>query len=103
MKTIQAAFVLASALALAGLVTSCRTASSEVRSAVTCDQCRTVWVQRPVQVGGYGKTGSVHALTSSKVMQCPYCESAVATFFKSGQLKHHCSHCGGALVHCTAH
>lgn len=102
MKTIQATFLLASALALAGLVTSCQTASADAKSAVTCDKCRTVWVERPVQVGGYGKTGSFYALTSARVMQCPDCESAVATFFKSGQLKHRCSHCGGALVHCTA-
>ena len=99
MKTL----LLTTMLGLAALLTSCQTASTDVTSAVTCDKCKTVWVKRPVQVGPMGKTSGFTMLKSEASMSCPDCESAVATFFKTGSLKHSCSHCGGALNHCTTH
>lgn len=103
MKTLTKTLLLAAVLGLAGFMTSCQSASADASSAVTCDKCKTVWVKRPVQVGGYGKSSSFYALQDAKIMTCPDCESAVVTFFKTGSLKHHCSACGGTMTHCTKH
>lgn len=103
MKTFTQTFILAGAIALAGFMTSCQSSSADAKSAVTCDKCKTVWVKRPEQLGASGKTSSFYVLKSAKTMSCPDCEPAVATFFKTGNLKHHCSHCGGTLTHCEAH
>lgn len=103
MKTLMKTMLLVGALGLTGLMTSCQTAPADASSAVTCDKCKTVWVQRPQQVGASGKSSSFYVLKDVKTMSCPECESAAATFFKTGSLKHHCSHCGGALVHCASH
>lgn len=86
-------------------MTSCRsTATADASSAVTCDKCKTVWVKRPVpQIGSSGKGGGYYALKDTRTMVCPDCESAVATFFKTGSLKHSCSHCGGTMTHCVTH
>lgn len=70
--------------------------------AVMCDKCKTVWVKRPQQTGISNKGGMI-SYRDEKVMQCPDCENAVVTFFKTGSLKHHCSHCGGTMNHCTTH
>lgn len=102
MKTLTKTLLLAGVLGLASLMTSCQSASADASSAVTCDKCKTVWVKRPEQVGPTGKS-NFYVLKDTKTMACPDCESAVATFFKTGSLKHSCSHCGGALVHCTSH
>lgn len=103
MKTVNRTLLAAAALGLAMIVSSCQTATRDATSAVSCDKCKTVWVQRPVQVGPGGKTSGYYALKSVQAMDCPDCESAVATFFKTGSLKHSCSHCGGAMNHCTGH
>jgi ribosomal protein S27E len=102
MKTMTKTLLLAGTIGFASLMTSCQSASTDAKSAVTCDKCKTVWVQRPQQVGPTGK-GSFYVLKDAKAMACPDCESAVATFFKTGQFQHRCSHCGGALAHCTTH
>ena len=103
MKTLTKTLLLTGILGLAGLMTSCQTAPADATSAVTCDKCKTVWVKRPVQVGPTGKGGGFYVLKDTQTMACPECESAVVTFFKTGSLKHHCSHCGGTMVHCTSH
>jgi len=105
MKTLTKTLFLTGILGLASLMTSCQTASAsgDATSAVTCDKCKTVWVKRPQQVGPTGKGGAYYVLKDTKSMECPDCESAVATFFKTGSLKHSCSHCGGALTHCEGH
>ncbi len=102
MKTLTKTLILAGTISLASLMTSCQSASADATSAVTCDKCKTVWVKRPQQVGPTGK-GNFYVLKDVKTMACPDCESAVATFFKTGSLKHSCSHCGGAMTHCTSH
>lgn len=93
-------------LALVALpMVACKTTStSDSGSAVTCDKCKTVWVSRPEQIGLGTKGGPAYTTYRNvKFMQCPECESAIATFFKTGSLKHHCDHCGGNLTHCEAH
>jgi hypothetical protein len=102
MKTLTKTLLLTGILTLAGFMTSCETASGGPISAVTCDKCKTVWVKRPAP-NASGKMAAYTTLRSEKSMDCPDCESAVATFFKTGSLKHSCSHCGGALTHCESH
>jgi hypothetical protein len=99
--------IIARILALAAVLplVACQTtqSTSSVTSAVMCDKCQTVWVKRPETVGPPGKGGSYVALRTRGTMTCPDCQSAVVTFFKTGQLKHSCSHCGGTISHCEAH
>lgn len=93
-------------LALAALLlVACQTTStSGSGSAIMCGKCKTVWVSRPVSFGVATKGGPAYvAYRNVKTMECPECESAVTTFFKTGSLKHHCAHCGGELTHCTTH
>jgi ribosomal protein S27E len=91
------------ALGITALLSACQTAPpASPANAVTCDKCKMVWVEHSYNTG-YAKHPGVYIPVKSKVMQCPDCESAVVTFFKTGQLKHHCSHCGGTLTHCTYH
>lgn len=82
---------------------SCQTSPPDVQSAVMCDKCKIVWVERPAQMGTSGKTSGYYPLQSGKTMVCTDCETVVAAFFKTGLLKHHCSHCGGTLNHCARH
>lgn len=103
MKLLKKAVLLAGLPGLAGLMASCQTTPADVTSAVTCDKCKTVWVQRPVQVGGSSGKGGYYALRATKTMVCPDCESNIATFVRTGSLKHACSHCGGTMNHCTVH
>ncbi len=106
MNTILKTLLLTGVFAIASLMTSCQTSSGSTAaptSALTCDKCKTVWVKTPQQVGVAGKNSSYTVLKSTKSMDCPDCESAVATFFKTGSLKHHCRHCDGTLAHCEAH
>ncbi len=72
-------------------------------NAVMCAKCKTVWVSRPVTAGvGKGGPGIV-IYREEKAMKCDDCESAVATFFKTGKLNHECKACGSELTHCKAH
>lgn len=83
---------------------ACQTTTSGPGKAVMCDKCKTVWVSQPVPIGGGTKTSPGYVTYRDvKSMECPECDSAVATFFKTGELKHRCSHCGGTLTHCEAH
>ena len=102
MKTLTQTLLLAGIFGLASLMTSCQSTSASPTSAVTCSKCKTVWVKTPQQAGG-GKIGGYTVLKNTKSMVCPDCESAVATFFKTGSLKHHCNSCGDTLTHCEAH
>lgn len=63
--------------------------------AVVCSKCKMVWVERYDMNDPYMMT-----LVSEEVMQCPDCESAVATFFRTGKFEHSCATCGDALWHC---
>ena len=89
---------------VAAAITSCQTTSSDQTSgpAVMCDKCQTVWVKRAQNIGTSNKGGTT-IYRNEKVMQCPDCENAIVTFFKTGELKHRCTHCGGTMTHCTQH
>jgi ribosomal protein S27E len=90
-------------LGVTSLLGACQTAPPvPPANAVTCDKCKMVWVEHSSNAG-YAKHPGAYIPVKSKVMVCPDCESAVVTFFKTGQLRHHCSHCGGTLTHCTYH
>ncbi len=90
-------------LALIALpMVACQTTASAPGQAVMCDKCKTVWVSRPMPAGSKVNPGYL-AYRDVKSMECPECESAVATFFKTGSLQHRCTHCGGALAHCESH
>ncbi|MEI6375843.1 MAG: hypothetical protein WCO97_01460, partial [bacterium] len=95
--------VLTGSLGAAVLLSACQTAPTQHHpiNAVTCSKCRTIWVQEPV--AGAKPGAGYYTLQNKPVMTCPQCESAVVTFFKTGQLKHHCSICGGTLNHCASH
>lgn len=97
MKTL----ILTSILGLAAMLTSCQTSAGGPESAVTCDKCRTVYFKAPASTTPGGK-GMVTLRDASR-MDCPDCESAAANFFKTGSLKHKCSHCEGSLSHCAKH
>lgn len=83
---------------------ACQTTARGPGKAVMCDKCKTVWVSQATPVGGGTKAGPGFVVYRDvKSMECPECENAVVTFFKTGQLKHRCSHCGGTLSHCESH
>ena len=94
---------LVGSLSFVAVLPSCQTTGATAGTdAVMCSKCKTVWVKAPVRAGAPGKGG--HTIyRDTKTMTCPECESAVVTFFKTGSLKHNCSHCGGAMTHCTKH
>lgn len=75
----------------------------EADSVVMCSKCQTVWVNRPVSVGGSSGKGGTTVYRKEKAMKCADCENAVVTFFKTGKLQHECKACGSELVHCKAH
>ena len=91
-------------LGVALLMSACQTAPTPMHptSAVTCNKCRTVWIEQPANHGVKPGVG-YYPLRSVPMMTCPECESAVATFFRTGQLRHHCKACGGTLGHCADH
>ena len=93
---------LATALCLTSLMTACQTAPHQTTSGVTCSKCQTVWVKSPQPpAAGVTKPGATYyMLKDVKTMICPDCSSAVMNFFKTGKLKHACSHCGGTLTTC---
>ncbi len=95
--------LLIGALGVTSLLSACQTApTAPPANAVSCSKCKIVWVEHFYNTG-YAKHPGAYVPVKSKVMVCPDCESAVVTFFKTGQLKHHCAHCGGTLNHCTYH
>jgi ribosomal protein S27E len=95
--------LLSGALGIATLMTACQTAPpTPLASAVTCNKCKMVWVEH-ANNPGYAKNPGAYVPVKRKVMVCPDCESSIVTFFKTGKLKHSCTHCGGTLTHCTYH
>lgn len=71
----------------------------EKDQAVMCSKCETVWVRRADRIGSKGPV----VYRKEKQMECPDCQSAIVTFFKTGKLEHTCKTCGGALNHCSVH
>ena len=65
--------------------------------ALICVKCETVWVERVDLNEPYV------TFRPEKTTVCPDCESAIATFFKTGRLEHTCGTCGGQIKHCEVH
>jgi hypothetical protein len=70
--------------------------------AAHCDKCKVTWVKKPYTMGSPAK-GAVTGYRETQQMECPECRGAVANFFASGKLEHHCNACGGNLVACEGH
>ena len=103
MKLKMRLLILVGSLGLVAVLPSCQTTGATAGTdAVMCGKCKTVWVKTPVQAGAPGR-GAFTVFRDTKTMTCPECEAAVVTFFKTGSLKHSCSHCGTGLTHCTKH
>ncbi len=79
-------------------LTSCQS-MNQPKEAVSCSKCKTVWIKQAYP----DSSGKRLVLKDTTAMSCTECENAVATFFKTGKLKHKCSHCGDTLIHCTSH
>ena len=95
MKSIQPVLCcLASLIAVSGCGSSPRAATGESRG-VVCPECEIVWVETYDMNDPYMMT-----LVSEEAMRCPDCESAVERFFRTGELRHHCSTCEGTLWYC---
>ena len=92
-----------------GLITGCASPSQTapqrgpVLSAITCDKCRSVWIQHAERSSTFRGAAGPYVLRTENRMVCPDCESAAETFFRTGALKHRCAHCGGTMSHCTEH
>ena len=93
--------IAAAAIAAVSLSSCQSTISVGAESVVMCDKCKTVWVRTPATANITGKPATV--FRDHQVMECPDCEKAYVTFMRTGSLKHHCSHCGGTMSHCTTH
>lgn len=89
-----------SILALTMVAFNAPAADTPAHGAVTCDKCKTVWVQVPVTSPA---TKGLTIYRDAKKMECDDCQSAVVTFFKTGKLQHECKKCGGELTHCEEH
>lgn len=66
--------------------------------AVMCDKCKIVMVKVPSPASSKNPIIIYH---DTKTMECPDCKSAMENFFKTGKLKHTCSHCGGTMTVCV--
>lgn len=97
LKNLKLLFIAIAASATGLALTGCQTTAGEShRKAVACEKCKTVWVPGagPSKFAGYSTTTR---------MSCPDCVSAVENYINTGDLKHTCASCGGALKHCTKH
>jgi hypothetical protein len=65
--------------------------------AVMCDKCKFVIIKYPIHSGLRGQNIMYQ---DRKTMVCPDCVSAIENFFKTGKLKHTCTHCGGTMTVC---
>ena len=106
MKLHMRLLILAGSLGLVTALPSCQSTESSRTTAgseaVMCDKCKTVWVKQAENLGAPGQFRTT-VYRDSKKMTCPDCELAIANFWKTGQMKHNCAHCGGTLAHCTQH
>ena len=93
-------------LGLITLVPSCQststTSSTAGTDAIMCDKCKTVWVRKPETIGSPGRFQTI-VYRDSKTMTCQECQLTADNFWKTGSMKHSCTHCGGSLTHCTQH
>jgi len=89
--------LLAVGLSVSGMLfTSCTTVHTGhptvAANAIMCDKCKTTWVTK-AEAGG-----RITRYTRQKAMVCPDCISAVENWARTGNLKHHCAHCGGTMT-----
>ena len=106
MKMHTRLLLLAGSLGLITLMPSCQSTTATATTgseAVMCDKCKTVWVMnKPTALGAPGRMQTT-IYRDSKTMSCPDCQLAADNYWKTGSMKHTCSHCGGTLTHCTQH
>lgn len=62
---------------------------------VVCPKCEMVWIETLDMNDPYMTT-----MISEEVMRCPDCESAIAHFFRTGELRHYCDSCEATLWYC---
>ena len=72
-------------------------AAPPTSGAVMGDQCKMVMVKVPNPTTAKNPTITYH---NAQTMVCPDCVSAMENFFKTGRLKHTCTHCGGTMTVC---
>lgn len=65
--------------------------------AVMCDKCKMIMVKVAAPTSPKNPT---LVYRDMKTMECPDCHSAMENFFKTGKLKHTCTHCGGTMTIC---
>ena len=106
MKLKKRIAIILSSLGLITLLPSCQSTGSANSTAgteaVMCDKCKTVWISKPATIGSPGRMQTT-ILRNSKTMTCPDCQLVMDNYWKTGSMKHTCSHCGGTLTHCTQH
>jgi hypothetical protein len=103
-QSVKVAILALVALPLVALQTAAAADTEpEGDNAIMCDKCKTVWVTRPATSPASKGGAPYTSYRKVKTMECKDCESAVATFFKTGKLQHECKACGSELTHCKAH
>jgi hypothetical protein len=91
------------ALPLVALEIAAADRAPDADCAIMCDKCKTVWVSRPAVTTPGSKGGAGYTIyRKEKTMECKECESAVATFFKTGKLQEECKTCGSTMTKCEA-
>lgn len=84
-------------LMLCAMLPSLAHSAPPASGAVMCDKCKMVVVKVANPTSAKNPTITYR---DASVMTCPYCQSAMENFFKTGKLKHTCSHCGGTMTVC---
>ena len=105
MKLKTRLLIIAGSLGLFTVLPSCQSTGTAATAsdAVMCDKCKTVWVMnKPTTLGSPGRMQTT-IYRDTKTMTCPDCQLAADNFWKTGSMKHTCTHCGGNLTHCTQH
>lgn len=98
MKTTNRSKLIIGVLSLIALATPYLNAAPVSDGAVMCDKCKVVMVKTVIPGTQKAPTVTYH---NTSTMVCPDCTSAMENFFKTGKLKHTCSHCGGTMTQCV--
>ena len=100
LKSKCAALATASLIVLTGCTAISPQAGTTQMTGIACNKCESVWLPRAGTGGKPGRGYDVYR--ASRRMICPQCESAAATFFRTGKFEHKCPGCGGNITRCTA-